>query len=144
MNFGYTEKNQKKNALVKVSVCKDCAFKLNYKKALKKLSWWSIRNWILMYYWSKLAVIILFSSLHPHHFAYALLQSSSTHLFFSFCVYENWNRIFSRFWFGGDNHLVFFWRDQFLALLFLDPYAHILLFHLQSQCITFSTTPLFK
>lgn len=38
MNFGYVENGSKKNALVMVSVCKDCAFKLNYKKMLKKVS----------------------------------------------------------------------------------------------------------
>ena len=38
MNFGYMEQGLKKNALVKVSVCKECAFRLNYKKALKKIS----------------------------------------------------------------------------------------------------------
>ena len=38
MNFAYVEEGQKKNALVKVSVCKECAFKLNYKKVLKKIS----------------------------------------------------------------------------------------------------------
>ena len=37
MNFGYKEEGTKKNALVKVSVCEDCAFKLNYKKALKRV-----------------------------------------------------------------------------------------------------------
>ena len=37
MNFGYSEDGEKKSALVKVSTCKDCAFKLNYKKALKKV-----------------------------------------------------------------------------------------------------------
>ena len=37
MNFGYVEEGVKKNALVKVSVCKDCSLKLNFKKALKKV-----------------------------------------------------------------------------------------------------------
>jgi protein FRA10AC1 len=37
MNFGYMEEGIRKNALVKVSVCKDCAFKLNYRKTLKKV-----------------------------------------------------------------------------------------------------------
>lgn len=37
MNFGYTEDGNKKNALVKVSVCEECGDKLNYKKKLKKI-----------------------------------------------------------------------------------------------------------
>ncbi len=40
MNFGYKEDGEKKNALVKVSVCITCALKLNYKNALKKLKWY--------------------------------------------------------------------------------------------------------
>lgn len=38
MNFGYIEDGSKKNALVKISVCKNCAIKLNYKKSLKKVA----------------------------------------------------------------------------------------------------------
>ena len=37
MNFGYVEEGEKKNALVKVSVCADCGRKLNFKKALTKI-----------------------------------------------------------------------------------------------------------
>ena len=45
MNFGYVEDEKKKNALVKVSVCKECGDKLNYKKKLKKVrnEWWYIK-----------------------------------------------------------------------------------------------------
>lgn len=37
MNFSYVEEGQKRNALVKVSVCPQCAIKLNYRKALNQL-----------------------------------------------------------------------------------------------------------
>jgi hypothetical protein len=37
MNFSYIEEGQKRNALVKVSVCPQCAIKLNYHKALNQL-----------------------------------------------------------------------------------------------------------
>ena len=37
MNFGYVEEGEKKNALVKVSVCADCGIKLNFKKSLTKI-----------------------------------------------------------------------------------------------------------
>ena len=37
MNFGYVEEGQKRNALVKVSVCGGCSEKLNYKKKLRKV-----------------------------------------------------------------------------------------------------------
>ncbi len=37
MNFGYFEDGSKKNTLVKVSVCKECAIKLNYSKQLKEI-----------------------------------------------------------------------------------------------------------
>ncbi|KAJ3222894.1 hypothetical protein HK099_001779 [Clydaea vesicula] len=43
VNFGYIENNEKKNALVKLRLCEDCSFKLNYrkikdgKKALKEI-----------------------------------------------------------------------------------------------------------
>jgi protein FRA10AC1 len=32
MNFGYKERGEKKQALVKLRVCPDCAMKLNYRK----------------------------------------------------------------------------------------------------------------
>jgi hypothetical protein len=37
MTFSYSEEGLSKKALVKVSVCRKCAFKLNYRKALKQL-----------------------------------------------------------------------------------------------------------
>lgn len=37
INFSYQEKNQQKNALVKVRVCEECAALLNYKKMHKAL-----------------------------------------------------------------------------------------------------------
>ena len=37
MNFGYVEEGKKRNALVKVSVCRECSEKLNYKKKLKRV-----------------------------------------------------------------------------------------------------------
>lgn len=37
MNFGYLEAEAKKNALVRVSVCGECAFKLNFRRTLKRV-----------------------------------------------------------------------------------------------------------
>ena len=37
MNFSYLEAEVKKNALVRVSVCAECAFKLNFRKTLKRV-----------------------------------------------------------------------------------------------------------
>lgn len=36
VNFAYVEVGEKKNALVKVRLCKDCSYKLNYKKPQKR------------------------------------------------------------------------------------------------------------
>jgi len=36
VNFAYVEDGEKKNALVKVRLCKECSYKLNYKKQQKR------------------------------------------------------------------------------------------------------------
>ena len=37
MDFGYVEAGVKKNALVKVRLCPDCSWKLNYRKKRKEV-----------------------------------------------------------------------------------------------------------
>ena len=37
MDFGYVEAEVKKNALVKVRLCPDCSWKLNYRKKRKEV-----------------------------------------------------------------------------------------------------------
>lgn len=37
VNFGYIEQGEKKNALVKLRLCKDCSYKLNYKHKRKEI-----------------------------------------------------------------------------------------------------------
>ncbi|KAI1315235.1 hypothetical protein EDD11_001067 [Mortierella claussenii] len=38
VNFGYVEQGEKKNALVKIRLCEECSYKLNYKKKQKRVS----------------------------------------------------------------------------------------------------------
>ena len=38
MDFGYIEAGVKKNALVKVRLCPDCSWKLNYRKKQKEVT----------------------------------------------------------------------------------------------------------
>ena len=37
VDFGYVEAGEKKNALVKVRLCPDCSYKLNYRRKRKEV-----------------------------------------------------------------------------------------------------------
>lgn len=110
MNFGYLESGEKKNALVKVSVCKDCAFKLNYKKVLKEVKPWSfsasliVLKLVLFDKTTKLTNFIMFSLVKIKSVAFPVsdLQQVVVQSLFDYsdlicCVLEVHVHDFSRF-----------------------------------------------